>query len=278
MNGNKKWILFLVCSLILVGCNAGKKNDKESGQPKTEIMKQEKVGADKDEHGCIASAGYTWSEVQQSCIRLFEKGIRLNAIEGGGSSFIVFSLDSTKAELFFSGDEKSEILERRSLPSGGFAWNIEDDDTKNVRLIDGAWTISQRGKVFYRQDVSENDSSLGKLLIRTYEGVLPAADCPGICYTLVVRNREYSGDGTFSLVRTYLEAEDGKDQSFTDTGKRFTLRGIPGDPNATVWQLVPEGNGELVNLLYENDSTLTLLNQNFERSKSNLNYNLMLVK
>ena len=38
-----------------------------------------------------------------------------------------------------------------SLPSGGYAWNVEDDDTKNVRLIDGLWTISQRDKLIYTQ-------------------------------------------------------------------------------------------------------------------------------
>ena len=27
---------------------------------------------------------------------------------------------------------------------------MEDDDTKNVRFIDGLWTISQRDKVIYR--------------------------------------------------------------------------------------------------------------------------------
>lgn len=31
------------------------------------------VGGDKDKHGCIASAGYTWSEAQKDCIRLWEK-------------------------------------------------------------------------------------------------------------------------------------------------------------------------------------------------------------
>ncbi len=31
------------------------------------------VGGDRDEHGCIGSAGYVWCEVQQDCIRLFEK-------------------------------------------------------------------------------------------------------------------------------------------------------------------------------------------------------------
>lgn len=59
------------------------------------------VGSDKDEHGCIASAGYTWSEVQKDCIRLWEKGVRMNAVDDAGKTlFLVFSPDSTQVELF----------------------------------------------------------------------------------------------------------------------------------------------------------------------------------
>jgi len=31
------------------------------------------VGGDKDEHGCIASAGYTWCEPKQKCLREWEE-------------------------------------------------------------------------------------------------------------------------------------------------------------------------------------------------------------
>ena len=58
---------------------------------------------------------------------------------------------SLQVELFFSDDRPSEILDRRSLPSGGYAWNVEDDDTKNVRLENDKWTISQRGNLIYQQ-------------------------------------------------------------------------------------------------------------------------------
>ena len=103
-----------------------------------------------------SSAGYQWSEVQQDCIRVFEKGIRMKAVDGSQSAFIVFSPDSTQVELFFSSGDKNEILDRRSLPSGGYAWNVEDDDTKNVRRINGKWTISQRGKTIYSQEEVQN--------------------------------------------------------------------------------------------------------------------------
>ena len=125
------------------------------GMPATKLVQYPQsplVGGDRDEHGCIGSAGYVWCEVQKDCIRLFDKGIRTESVDdSNASAFIVFSPDSTQLELFFSNNQPNEILERRSLPSGGYAWNVEDDDTKNVRLIDGLWTISQRDKLIYTQ-------------------------------------------------------------------------------------------------------------------------------
>ena len=32
------------------------------------------VGGDRDSHGCIPSAGYTWCEAKQKCIRSWEEG------------------------------------------------------------------------------------------------------------------------------------------------------------------------------------------------------------
>lgn len=117
------------------------------------------MGDDKDEHGCIASAGYTWSEVRKDCIRLWEEGVRMSAVDDAGKSlFLVFSPDSTQVELFFSEEDMpNEILNRRNLPSGKYAWNVEDDDTKNVRFENNQWTISQRGTQIYLQTEEEAD-------------------------------------------------------------------------------------------------------------------------
>ena len=118
-------------------------------------------------------------------------------------------------------------------------------------------------------------SYIGK---RTYEGVLPAADTSGIRYTLTVRNREYSGDGTFVLAMTYLEAENGKDETVTYTGRRFTQRGSADDKDAVVWQLVAD-DGTVFNFLLSKEGTsLTLLNDKFEKPQSGLNYTLRLVQ
>ena len=144
----------LICAgALLTGCGNGGKKEAETSERKE---KEAVGGSDKDEHGCIASAGYTWSEVQKDCIRLWEKGVRMNAVDDAGKTlFLVFSPDSTQVELFFSEEGVSnEILDRRGLPAGGYAWNVEDDDTKNVRLEDGEWTVSQRGRLIYQEDAN----------------------------------------------------------------------------------------------------------------------------
>lgn len=113
------------------------------------------VGVAKDEHGCNAAAGYTWAEVRQNCVRLFEDGVRLNSVTdtaATSSAFVVFASDSTKAEVFLPGSDTHPVLDRRELPGGGYAWNQEDDDTLNVRIANGAWVIEQRGNVLYKQD------------------------------------------------------------------------------------------------------------------------------
>ena len=41
------------------------------------------VGGDRDEHGCIGSAGYSWCELKQKCLRTFEEKCENETIVGG---------------------------------------------------------------------------------------------------------------------------------------------------------------------------------------------------
>lgn len=208
--------------------------------------------------------------------RFFSEGIRTETVDGNnGSMYICFTEDSLEAELFTPKTGTKEILEQRTLPSGEHVWNVEDDDTKNVRYMDNCWTVSQRGKLLFKQAQSDNDTNLGVWVNEHYEGVLPAADCPGIKYQLHVRHREHSGDGNFLLRMTYLEAEDGKDAVYNYIGKRTTQRGIPTVSDAIVWQLTPDNDNSTYNFLYDaGKQTLTLLDKQFEPIKSELNYTL----
>lgn len=49
---------------------------------KTENVQQQMVGNDKDEHGCIGSAGYTWCEVKNKCLRTWEEKCEVDPTAG----------------------------------------------------------------------------------------------------------------------------------------------------------------------------------------------------
>lgn len=109
------------------------------------------LGGDRDSHGCVGSAGYTWSEVRQSCIRLWEDGVRMKPVDAQDDDadiFLILGDDQQKVELKYPSGE-SVVLDRRLLPSGEYVWNVEDDDTPNVRKVDGKWVIERRGQIQY---------------------------------------------------------------------------------------------------------------------------------
>lgn len=71
-------------------------------------------GSDRDKHGCIASAGYTYSVLKKECIRPFEQKILLKEIDPKESytsnAAVVLSNDTNSAELFLPTSTKSIIL------------------------------------------------------------------------------------------------------------------------------------------------------------------------
>ena len=72
------------------------------------------VGSDVDGHGCRPSAGFTWSEVRGDCVRIFEAGVSMVPEKNPAAThatYVVFSADSTRAEVFWAGGRKS-LLDR----------------------------------------------------------------------------------------------------------------------------------------------------------------------
>ena len=90
-----------------------------------QVKKIKKVGNDKDSHGCIASAGYTYSKIKKDCIRVFEQKIQLNEVSATKSYTsivaVIFSEDKSSAELFIA-DEKESVLLKRTGKKGNYIW------------------------------------------------------------------------------------------------------------------------------------------------------------
>ena len=73
------------------------------------------IGGNKDEHGCLTAAGYTWSELRGDSIRIFEDGVRVDdpSLQPSLASYAVFAADSGRVEVFRPSPFRNEILDRK---------------------------------------------------------------------------------------------------------------------------------------------------------------------
>ena len=121
------------------------------------------------------------------------------------------------------------------------------------------------------QDSVLNDTAVGADTL-VYEGTVPAADGPGIRYTLHIASDSTKG---YHLTETYLEAENGKDKSFEYDGQVEAVSKTVDGKSL---------NGLKLNLGKDNslyfkqvgDSVLRMVNDEFEEAVSEANYDLKL--
>lgn len=120
------------------------------------------------------------------------------------------------------------------------------------------------------------DPALGALQTKTFEGVLPAQG-KGLRYTLTVKIQEKSDNGTYELLKTYIEGYEGKDLTYTQNGTVKTIHGTKADKNAIVWELTPEKNSEISYYQVENDKVI-MLSQKMNKTPDWKKYVLSLKK
>jgi hypothetical protein len=90
-----------------------------------------------------------------------------------------------------------------------------------------------------------------------FAGVLPCADCQGIRTELVLAG-DWEGLNRYRLTETYLGTGQG-DRTVEREGAWVTLRGVPDDETATVYQLDPDVAGARRHFLVVDERTLSLL-------------------
>jgi putative hemolysin len=78
---NNLFIMFVFIFLVffISGCAIVDKTNKASVSNQVN-NKQNIVGNDRDEHGCIGSAGYSWCDEKQKCLRIWEEPCDSNKI------------------------------------------------------------------------------------------------------------------------------------------------------------------------------------------------------
>ena len=122
---------------------------------------------------------------------------------------------------------------------------------------------------------TQDDSKLAAMaetmrVLGTWQGTTPCADCSGIITTLtlyVKAPNDYT-DAVYRLQLKYIDRG-----SFTKYGEWTILRGRPGDPDATVYQLDPDKQGKQYYLRVDDD-TLQQLDGDMKPIDSKLNFTL----
>lgn len=112
---------------------------------------QPAVGADRDTHGCIASAGYTYSVVRAECIRVWEAGTELlPTLPADGpvlAAYVVQSENGQEAEVFMPGT-KQGLLMSRDENSNVLAWAAPDGWLLTYDP-DRGWKLLQDGTLLF---------------------------------------------------------------------------------------------------------------------------------
>ena len=128
---------------------------------------------------------------------------------------------------------------------------------------------------FVIQDHKEREAltpTTNQLAPVTYRGVLPAADCSGIDYTLTLNDSIVGPDTLFALRMVYIEGDNnGGDITFDSRGRqqRFEIGTQCG------YRLMPDDGDRATYFAIVNDSTLRMSDSTLNRIESPFNYDLV---
>lgn len=133
----KKVIVLSLGLFALTACNNQNKNTTENATMENQ-SEVPAIGGEKDKHGCISATGESWSELRQECLRIFDKGIRLNpteVTEGEAviSAFAVFNDDKSKVEIFLPEEGKDNPIINQS-ESGVYQNEVYKYDANEAAL------------------------------------------------------------------------------------------------------------------------------------------------
>ncbi len=121
---NFKVLAIIAVCLLIVSC---------STNPKIE-----NVGNDKDAKGCLASAGYRWSNLKKECIRVFELPIQLANADSSFSAGVIISQDGKQAEVLTKDGDF--ILDKKADDS---FLNESDNAGVFLKKTNGKWEFGK---------------------------------------------------------------------------------------------------------------------------------------
>jgi len=115
------------------------------------VQEKTLVGRDKDTHGCIASAGYTWSEVRGACIRVWEEGKKLLPVQQKeGAVLAAYVITEKRAAEVFLPDNKKPIQMVLVYAEEASRWEAKDGSGwELVEDAFGEWSLYKKDTLLY---------------------------------------------------------------------------------------------------------------------------------
>lgn len=142
----RKLVLPTLCIAVMSACNnQTQKTSSDAGVQATN------VGADKDDHGCIPSAGQTWSDLKKECIQVFNIGFRLNPVNHNSgetiiSAFVLMAEDQSQVEIFLPEMEHPRSIILKKIGDKQYKNEAYEYDSNKSEL-------HIKGKLVYKGDV-----------------------------------------------------------------------------------------------------------------------------
>lgn len=138
--------IVIAITSIFISC---KLNDATDEEVKAPVKDSTIVGADKDDDGCLASAGYTWSKLNKECVKAFT-GIQLNPASDAATedetlcAYVLFNEEGDKAEIFLP-DDKSFIVTKGTSDK---IWVFKDYQL----IAQNGYQLKKAGQVVFSGD------------------------------------------------------------------------------------------------------------------------------
>lgn len=115
------WAGFAAMVLGLLACQP-QERAPATPLPHSHLLQTAMAGSDRDEKGCIGSAGFVWSPLQSRCLRVFEEGLAFAPAganrDPGQLAFVLINRNlgpdtqSAVAELYWPGQAEPIALRR----------------------------------------------------------------------------------------------------------------------------------------------------------------------
>lgn len=98
------------------------------------------IGGNKDEHGCLIAAGYSWSILKQDCIRPFDLETKLKDLKNSNfGGYLLFSADHKQVEVFGVEFKPSIVLDAE----GPDTYLSKDKKYKMAKDAQKHWLVSK---------------------------------------------------------------------------------------------------------------------------------------